>query len=199
MDSDGFVIIAAIIPGLTTLQDLSDIRGCAMSSSRRVASSVPHSFFRRSVIIAALVAVSLLPVQSKEAPLTAIELYDSPSGPAYVQITDVLINGKIEMRGCASTPSIDKSSYAKLQKVNLAVGDSLDYGTDGRLTLAKNATSTCVVPGNLKLEKNGPMSASDLAAKAVLQARVIAPVAGASDIVPPLSRVSNSCSSQRPT
>src|SRR6516162_5390020 len=117
-----------------------------MSSSGRSTSSVPRSFFPTSGVIAVLVAVSLLPVQSKEAPLSAIELYNGPSGPAYVQITDVLINGKIELRSCASTPSIDKSGYAKLQKVNLAVGDSLDYGTDGRLTLARDTTSTCVVP-----------------------------------------------------
>ena len=37
---------------------------------------------------------------AKDIPLTAIELYDGPSGAAYVQLTDVLINGKAEMRDC---------------------------------------------------------------------------------------------------
>ena len=32
--------------------------------------------------------------------LMAIELYDGPAGAAYVQLGDVLINGKAELRDC---------------------------------------------------------------------------------------------------
>src|SRR5215472_16123667 len=55
---------------------------------------------------------------AKEPSLTAIELYDGASGAAYIQIADVLINGKAELRSCVSSESasIDKSAFNKFQK-----------------------------------------------------------------------------------
>jgi len=128
----------------------------------------------------------VVPCRAKNASLTAIELYTGPNGPAYVHITDVLINGKFELRVCDSTPKIDKSTYGKLSKITLGPGASLEYGSDGVLMLLKDATSTCVVPSELKIDKNGPMTTAELASKAELQAKVLSTTAGSGDAPPPL-------------
>jgi hypothetical protein len=56
-------------------------------------------------------------VMAKQPSLIAIEVYDSPSGAAYVQLSDVLLNGKAEVRDCTplQDAAIDKSTYNKLQ------------------------------------------------------------------------------------
>ncbi len=128
-------------------------------------------------------AVSLF---AKNISLTAIELYTGPNGPAYVHLTDVLINGKFELRACGSNPKIDKSAYSKLPKVTLTAGASIEYGSDGVLTLTKDSTPACVVPSELKFEKNGPFTPADLAARAVLQGKVLSTAGAVSEGPPPL-------------
>jgi hypothetical protein len=128
----------------------------------------------------------VVPVQGKNASLTAIELYAGPNGPAYVHITDVLINGKMDLRMCDSNSKLDKSTYGKLAKVTLSVGDSIEYGTDGFLTLQKDSTSSCVVPSDLKFDKSGPVTPAELANRAVLQGKVLAATIGATETTPPL-------------
>ena len=61
---------------------------------------------------------------AKDIPLMAIEVYDRPSGAAYVQLTDVLINGKIEMKDCTpfQNAGVDKSAYGKMGKVVMGPG-----------------------------------------------------------------------------
>lgn len=127
-----------------------------------------------------------IPLAAKDVSLTAIELYSGTNGPAYVQITDVLINGKIELRSCGATTKIDKSAYGELKKVALEPGATLEYGNDGILTLTKDASSSCVVPTNVKFDKNVALSLADLAARAALQAKVLPTAAGATDALPPL-------------
>jgi hypothetical protein len=122
---------------------------------------------------------------AKDAPLTAVELYTGKAGPAYVQITDVLIGGKAELRICGTSPKIDKSAYGRLPKVILGPGQTLEFGQDGALVLTKDASSTCVVPSNFKFEKDSPMTPAELAMEASLQARVLPPVSVADDAVPP--------------
>ncbi len=134
-----------------------------------------------------MAAISVLPIHAKEAPLSAIEIYNGPNGAAYLQISDVLINGKIEMRSCGSATTIDKSSYGRLEKVTLATGMSLDYRSDGVLTLTNNSSSSCVVPINLKLDKNQPATPADLATKAVLQGRVVPGAPGSPESPAPLA------------
>jgi hypothetical protein len=132
-------------------------------------------------------AISLaIPLSAKDVSLTAIELYSGTNGPAYVQITDVLINGKIEVRTCGSATKIDKSAYGELTKVALGPGATLEYGNDGVLTLTKDAGSSCVVPTNVKFDKNAALSPAELATRAVLLAKVLPSAAGATDILPPL-------------
>jgi len=138
------------------------------------------------VFATCLAVLSPIPALTKEAPLIAIELYSGSNGQAYVHITDVLINGKIELRSCSATQKIEKSAYGKLTKVYLAPGASLEYGSDGVLVLTKNTISSCVVPSNLKFEKNGPMTPAELASKAVLQAKVLSSGADANQAPPPL-------------
>src|SRR5438067_8815699 len=76
--------------------------------------------------ITACFTLCLIPADAKEAPLTAIELFDGPNGAAYAQVTDVVINGKTEMRVCSSPERIDKSAYGKLPKVSLVGATSLE-------------------------------------------------------------------------
>ena len=56
--------------------------------------------------------------------LTVIELYDGPNGAAYLQLSDVLINGKATLRDCTpfQATGVDKSSYGKMQKITLSPG-----------------------------------------------------------------------------
>jgi len=126
---------------------------------------------------------------AKEAPLTAIELYDGPSGAAYVQLADVLINGKTEVRDCSplGSASVDKSSYNKMGKVLLAAGSVLERGADGVLRYSSpSGQAICVVPANAKFEHGGAYSLSALADQAFLHATPIASGAGTPSAAPPI-------------
>jgi hypothetical protein len=64
---------------------------------------------------------------------------------------------------------------------------SLEYTASNGLSLIKDGQPGCVVPSNVKYDKNAPMTAADLASHGVLAARVVA--AGAlttPDPLPPL-------------
>jgi len=112
---------------------------------------------------------------ARDSSLTAIELYDGASGPAYVQISDVLINGKAELRSCAGAAAdtkIDKSAYSKFPKLMLAPGTTLERDQDGVLRLsAVGGRPDCVVPDNVKFEHSSSLTASELADRADLNAR----------------------------
>ena len=113
----------------------------------------------------------------KEPSLTAIELFDGPSGPAYLQLADVLINGKGEMRSCAGAESgaIEKSAYNKFPKLALAAGGFLERGDDGVMRYAAaEGAGVCVVPENVKFEHNGSFTAAVMADSADLRARAVA-------------------------
>ncbi|HEY1898150.1 MAG TPA: hypothetical protein VGG62_17855, partial [Terracidiphilus sp.] len=118
---------------------------------------------------------------AKEPSLTAIELYDGASGAAYIQIADVLINGKAELRSCVSseTSSIDKSTYNKFQKVGMAPGGVLERGADGVLRYGTGeGQAGCVVPDGIKFEHNATFTAALMAESADLHGR---PIANGSD------------------
>jgi hypothetical protein len=136
--------------------------------------------------VATLFSLSLLaaPVLAKDAPLSAVELYDGPSGPSYVLISDVTINTKIEVRGCGSSDKIGKSAYGDLPKIVLASGMSLEYTQTNGLALTKDGSAACVVPSNVKFDRNVPMSPADLAAKGLFAAHVAASPGGAADPLP---------------
>ena len=122
-------------------------------------------------------ACSSLEGWSKEVSLTAIELYDGTSGPAYLQLADVLINGKVELRSCASDSSaLEKSAYGKLSKLTMAVGGVLERGPDGvlRYASAEGQAAVCVVPENIKFEHNATFTPAAMADSADLRGRAIA-------------------------
>jgi hypothetical protein len=128
---------------------------------------------------------------AKEASLTAIEIYDGPSGAAYVQLTDVLINGKAEMRDCTpfQVAAVDKSSYGRMGKVVLAPGGVLERGADGVMHYnSGSGQAVCVVPANAKFEHGGSYSLSGLEDQAGLHATVISGGAGTPSAAPPIQK-----------
>ena len=144
-----------------------------------------RSNFFKGAGIAALVALSVIPLHAKKPSLTAIELYSGPAGPAYIQITSFLINRKVELRICGSAPKINKSQYRKLSKVILRSGASIEDGRNGVLTLTQGATSVCVVPSNLKFEKNAALTPAELATRAVLTGTILPGGSDATTTPPP--------------
>lgn len=134
----------------------------------------------------ALLAIWASCVFAKEPPLSAIALYDSANGVAYSQLTDVLINGKAELRGCmGNTQRIDKSTYGKLPKINLAGASALLRSADGVMLLTRDSASACVVPANLKFEKDESLTPAELADRTLLQATVISGSSNSGSALPP--------------
>lgn len=131
---------------------------------------------RSSAILLVAFFATLAPLAShaKTVGLTAIEVYPAPNGQAYLQLTDLVLNTKNEIYLCGGAASFDKSAYHKLAKVALGAGMSLESDAKGVLMMSNGTDApACAVPGNLKLEGSGPFSASDLAAKGLIEARVI--------------------------
>ena len=146
------------------------------------------SFFWALVLAFLWLGFSASTALAKEPSLTAIELYDGPTGPAYVQLTDVLINGKVELRECkeCQAAGIDKSTYGKLGKLVLGPGAVLERGTDGALRYSFNhGPQEIVAPVNVKFEHNAALSASDLAEQALLKGT---PIGSATGVVPPIKK-----------
>ena len=122
-------------------------------------------------------------VMAKQPSLIAIEVYDSPSGAAYVQLSDVLLNGKAEVRDCTplQDAAIDKSTYNKLQKISLAPGAVLWRGTDGALRYQIDSGKIlCAAPDGVKYEHDASYSLSELADRAILTGTLL----GASGVTP---------------
>ena len=128
----------------------------------------------KSVLHSSLVVLAVPAVQSKDVSITAIELYDGPNGAAFVQLTGLLINGKAEVRSCTGVPQINKSNYGKLPKVALSPSlTSLERDAKGTMTLKRGSESECVVPTNLKFEKDESLTPAQLADRAVLSGQVL--------------------------
>lgn len=152
-------------------------------SKKALIPNLPAVGFYLALFAAAIVTA---PALAKDAPLSAVELYDSPSGPSYVLISDITINTKNEVRGCGSSDKIAKNAYGDLPKIVLGAGMSLEYTAANGLALTKDGAPACVVPSNVKFDKNVPMSPADLAARGTLGARVVPSGAAAADPLPPL-------------
>jgi hypothetical protein len=133
----------------------------------------------------ALVAVALVflcPTAWAKGPsLNAIEVYDGPSGPAYVQLAEVLINGKLELKVCGASDSgpIDKSAYGKMARITIAAGGILERDAAGVLRYtAVDTPTTCVLPDNLKFEHNATFTAAAMADMADLRGRALVDAGG---------------------
>jgi hypothetical protein len=128
---------------------------------------------------------------AKEPSLAAIELFDGPSGPAYVQLADVLINGKVVLRSCAGAESgsIEKSAYNKFPKTALGAGGVLERGADGVLRYSQgDGQAVCVVPENIKFEHNASFTPAAMADSADLRARALAPASDGSAMAQPIKK-----------
>ncbi len=122
--------------------------------------------------VPALLSPSLL--LAKTAGLTVIEVYPGPNGQSFEQLADFILNGKNEVYPCGGAASFDKSAYHKLNKVGLGPGMVLERDAKGVLMLTFGADAPyCVVPGNIKFEGSAPLSASDLADRALTEGRVL--------------------------
>ena len=131
-------------------------------------------FLTRLCLSLLLIALVVPAVQSKDVSITAIELYDGPNGAAFVQLTGLLINGKAEVRSCTGVTQISKSNYGKLPKVGLSPSvTSLERDAKGTMTLTRGTESECVVPTNLKFEKDESLTPAQLADRAVLSGQVV--------------------------
>jgi hypothetical protein len=148
--------------------------------------SLPRLRLVHLFIAFCLASISVLPLQARNAPLIAIEVYNSSNGLAYVHITDVLINGKTELRACGTATEIDRSTYGKLEKINLSSGATLEYRADGTLTLTRDGQTSCVVPSNVKIAKDVTLTPAKVADGVVLEGKVLTSSPGVTDAPPPL-------------
>jgi hypothetical protein len=139
---------------------------------------------RLSVLIVVFCLVVAAPVVAKDKPLTGIILFQSDSGPAYAQVTDLLLNGKVEVYVCQGTESLDNSTYKKLPKASLAQATALDREASGVMTMTTSSGSSCALPVNLKLEKNKSYTLSELAEMAVVQSRLLSKSSNAPEVPP---------------
>ena len=128
---------------------------------------------KRASIALIFVALTSPAVHAKEAPLTAIELFDGPNGAAFVQVSELLINGKAEVRSCGGATQINKSTYGKLAKIALNSSvTALERDANGVINLTRGSAAECVVPSNLKFEKEETLTPAQLADRAVLTGQV---------------------------
>ena len=132
------------------------------------------SVVKRACLALALIFFTGSAVHSKDVPLTAIELFDGPNGAAFVQVSDLLINGKAEVRSCGGAAQINKSSYGKLTKIPLNSSvTSIERDAQGVMNLTRGSAAECVVPSNLKFDKDENLTPAQLADKVALQGKVL--------------------------
>jgi hypothetical protein len=144
------------------------------------------SFVKRASVALIFVAFTSLAIHSKEVPLTAIELFDGPNGASFVQVTELLINGKAEVRSCTGATQINKSTYGKLAKIALNSSvTSLERDAQGVMSLTRGSAAECVVPSNLKFEKDESLSPAQLADRAVLTGQIASSSPAGITTVPP--------------
>jgi hypothetical protein len=132
------------------------------------------SFVKRAAIALTFSALTGIAVHSKDVSLTAIELFDGPNGAAFVQLSGLLINGKAEVRSCGGATEINKSTYGKLAKISLNTSvTALERDPNGVMNLTRGSAAECVVPSNLKFDKDETLTPAQLADRTVLTGQVV--------------------------
>jgi hypothetical protein len=120
---------------------------------------------------------------AKDAPLSAIVLFNTPSGPAYAQVTGVTLNGKTELRVCDGLLTIDKHSYDALPRVQIKLAFVLERSSDGILILTTDgAKPICVLPNGIKFDKTPEFTPAQAADQAVIFGMVAQSSAQSADI-----------------
>jgi hypothetical protein len=135
--------------------------GC-VSKSNRNTFSITH--FSPVVVCLALFSATL---QAKDA-RTAIVLFDGTTGPAYIQISGLTLNGKNDVRVCEGTSKFDKRTYDTFPKIQLAGASSLQRDSDGVLRLTATSKPVCIVPNSMKFDHNAELTPAEAAEQATL-------------------------------
>ncbi|HEV3041947.1 MAG TPA: hypothetical protein VHA33_29570 [Candidatus Angelobacter sp.] len=144
-------------------------------------------FVLRFFLVAACFASLAASTVAKDAPpINAIAVFDGANGPAYVQISGLLINAKTELRVCDGVAKFDKKTYDKLPKTQLQGATSLERGQNGALSLASAPGTVCVVPSGLKFDKSAEFTTSEAADQATLQGSVVGASAKQALELPPV-------------
>lgn len=138
---------------------------------------------KRLVGIALFLLVISLAVSAKETPLVAIQLYQGEAGPAYVQVSNFMVNGTRGLSVCAGQP-LDNNAYKKLAKIALVPGAVLERDAKGVLTLTTPSGPLCVVPSNLKLEKNKTYTLKELGDLAAIAGTPVSKSSNAGEKLP---------------
>lgn len=138
------------------------------------------------VLVLLVATLAVVPGLAKDKPLVAILLFEAPDGPAYVQITDLMLNGKTEVLQCTSGAPIDSNSYKKFPKLKLVQATSIERGSDGVLNMKTASGSFCIVPIGLKIEKNARATAAQLADQITIQGRIAGRSSSGGEAIPPL-------------
>lgn len=120
---------------------------------------------------------------AKDAPLSAIVLFNAPGGPAYVQVTGVTLNGKTELRVCDGVATLDKHSYDGLPRVPVKLASVLERTADGTLMLTMDGIKPiCVLPNGIKFDKTPELTPAQAADQTVLFGIIAQSSAQAADI-----------------
>ena len=128
------------------------------------------------------------PLWAKDIPVTGILVFGANGAPAYVQVTDFLVNGKAELRSCAGSGGIDKSAYKNLTKILLSSVTMLERLPDGSLVAATGgAAPACVVPGNFKYDKDAALTPSEIAEKSTYTGQVTGSSLPSQTALPPFA------------
>src|SRR5436305_1208145 len=139
--------------------------------------STTHRRIRRVYLLCTAVLALCFSVVAKEndaTPVNAIVVFDAPSGPAYVQVSGLMLNGKTELRVCDGVPKFDKRAYDLLPRIQLTGATSLERGKDGVLKLVVNGSNPiCVVPSGLKFTGNVEFTPADAAEQAIMQGTLV--------------------------
>ena len=97
-----------------------------------------------------------------------------------------MINGKAEVRSCGGATQINKSTYGKLAKIALNSSvTALERDANGVMNLTRGSAAECVVPSNLKFEKEETLTPAQLADRAVLTGQVASSSPAGITTVPP--------------
>ena len=184
------------MPHVTCKHDLNrqfwiDIGDSMKSHGFRLEVNPMYRLMCRSIALSlSVLAFSTPALLANQPVLTAIQLYDGPNGAAYLQLGDVLINGKAYLRDCTQfqTVAVDKSTYGKMQKVTLSAGALLERDREGVFRYSTGAgPSLCLVPDNVKFDHNAYYSLSDMADQAKLTGTPLTPGIAATG-PPPLKK-----------
>ncbi|HEX6502358.1 MAG TPA: hypothetical protein VF011_03870 [Terriglobales bacterium] len=138
------------------------------------------------IVVPLLAGIGVVSALANAVP-AAIVLFDDSHGAAYVQLTGMTLNGKTEVRACEHVSTFDKSAYNSFPRLPLAGATSLQRGDDGTLSLTLNGKTECVVPSNLKFDRQPVLTPAQAADQAVLQGAVVSSSAPG-DGIPAINR-----------